>query len=158
MSKSQSPKMPRAVARLEGPLTKGGGSTVHVRAIRTDDLRSGCAHFHHQLSPDAIIFRFFHFLPELPVAGCHPFHARGLCEPHGARRDHGYGRSGGFMGVVVMNASQRQWLRWPLWWKTTGKGTWHLLPSGCICWRRCALSKGITTFVAITMGNNTRMI
>src|SRR5512146_1410215 len=59
------PAIPPDVARLEGPLTLYDGTTIHVRAIRADDderLRA----FHRRLSPDTIVFRFFHFLPELP--------------------------------------------------------------------------------------------
>src|SRR6185437_9425975 len=72
MSKKHAFRLPLDVARLEGPLPLHDGNVIHVRAIRPDDderLRV----FHRHLSPDAIMFRFFHLLPELPAQDAEHF-------------------------------------------------------------------------------------
>ena len=65
-------RLPRDVARLEGPLELHDGHVIHVRVIRPhDDER--LREFHRRLSPDAIMFRFFHMLPELPAPDAEHF-------------------------------------------------------------------------------------
>ena len=156
MSKSQSPKIPRAVARLEGPLKLHDGSTVHVRAIRADDderLRI----FHHQLSPDAIIFRFFHFLPELPSQDATHFTHVDYVNRMALVATTDTGEAEEILGVVRYDRIAETVAEVAFvvedHWQGHGIATalLHLLAS-------YARTKGITTFVAITMGNNTRMI
>ncbi len=58
-------EVPPEAARLEGPLILRDGTVVHIRPIHADDMDRLRA-FHLSLSPDTIIFRFFHFVRELP--------------------------------------------------------------------------------------------
>lgn len=156
MSKSQLPKIPRAVARLEGPLKLHDGSTVHVRAIRADDderLRI----FHHQLSPDAIMFRFFHFLPELPSQDVTHFTHVDYVNRMALVATTDTGEAEEILGVVrydrITETEGEVAFVVEDHWQGHGIATalLHLLAS-------YARTKGITTFIAITMGNNTRMI
>jgi RimJ/RimL family protein N-acetyltransferase len=161
-------ELPRDVARLEGPLHLHDGSVVHVRAIRADDderLRA----FHRQLSPDAIMFRFFHMLPELPTQDAEYFthldyvnrmallattgmQASEASETMGEAQDAEvilgvvrYDRVGDTAAEVAFVVADR--------WQGHGIATalLHRLAA-------YARTKGFTTFVAITMGNNARMI
>jgi RimJ/RimL family protein N-acetyltransferase len=156
MSRKRSFRLPRDVARLEGPLPLHDGGVIHVRAIRPDDderLRV----FHRQLSPDAIIFRFFHLLPELPTQDAEHFthvdyvnrmallatmESGAEEEILGVVRYDRIGDTAAEVAFVVADA-----------WQGHGIATalLHRLAS-------FARTKGITTFVAITMGGNARMI
>ena len=156
MSKKHAFRLPLDVARLEGPLPLHDGNVIHVRAIRPDDderLRV----FHRQLSPDAIIFRFFHLLPELPSQDAEHFthvdyvnriallatmESGAEEEILGVVRYDRIGDTAAEVAFVVADA-----------WQGHGIATalLHRLAS-------FARTKGITTFVAITMGGNARMI
>ncbi len=156
MSSKHSARLPRDVARIEGSLPLHDGSIIHVRAIRTDDVERLRA-FHRQLSPDAILFRFFHMLPELPTQDAEHFthvdyvnrmallataSAAAMEEILGVVR---YDRIGDTTAEVAFVVADP--------WQGHGIATalLHRLAT-------YARTKGITTFVAITMGSNARMI
>jgi GNAT superfamily N-acetyltransferase len=56
--------MPSGAAALEGPLTLRDGTTLHQRAIHADDAPRLRA-FHHRLSRQTVMLRFFGMMPEL---------------------------------------------------------------------------------------------
>ena len=64
--------IPSGAAQVEGSLLLRDGGSVHVRAIRADDDER-LTRFHRKLSPASIIFRFFHYFPELPAADAQRF-------------------------------------------------------------------------------------
>lgn len=149
-------RLPRGAARLEGPLQLYDGAIIHLRAIRPNDEERLRA-FHRQLSPDAIIFRFFHLLPELPVQDAEHFthvdyvnrmallatmESEAGVEILGVVR---YDRTGDTVAEVAFVVADA--------WQGHGIATalLHRLAS-------YARTKGITTFVAVTMGSNARMI
>lgn len=61
------PSLSEQLKRLEGSLELPTGERVQVRPIRPDDTVRLQA-FHAHLSSDAIVFRFFRYLPTLPDA------------------------------------------------------------------------------------------
>lgn len=153
---SQEPGLPPDVVRLEGPLTLYDGTTIHVRAIRPDDderLRA----FHRQLSPDAIMFRFFHFLPELPAPDAAHFTHLDYVDRMALLATMGKGAAEEILGVVrydrVEEATAEVAFVVGDRWQGRGIATalLHLLA-------RYARSKGFTTFLAVTMGSNARML
>ncbi len=156
MSRKHSFRLPRDVARLEGQLQLHDGSVIHMRAIRPNDderLRA----FHRQLSPDAIIFRFFHMLPELPIRDAEHFthvdyvNRMALLATTGTKATEDiigvvrYDRIGDSTAEVAFVVADP--------WQGHGIATalLHRLAA-------YARTKGISTFVAITMGSNARMI
>jgi GNAT superfamily N-acetyltransferase len=137
-------------------LTLRDGVTVQVRAIQPDDLERLRA-FHRRLTPDTVIFRFFHYMPELsredawrfthldcenrmalvataPVDGGEAIHAVVRYE-----RD---GPTAAEVAFVVEDAWQ-------------GRGIATALLHRLAAYARV---RGITTFVAITMAGNVRML
>lgn len=155
---SETPDLPADVARLEGPLTLYDGTTIHVRAIRPDDderLRA----FHRGLSPDSIMFRFFHFLPELPAPDAAHFTHLDYVDRMALLATTGEREEGAeeILGVVrydhIAEATAEVAFVVGDRWQGHGIGTalLYLLAS-------YARSKGFTTFVAVTMGSNARMI
>jgi RimJ/RimL family protein N-acetyltransferase len=56
--------IPDDAQRLEGALVLRDGSSIHMRPIRADDS-ARLQQFHAGLSPETIVFRFFHFVPKL---------------------------------------------------------------------------------------------
>lgn len=56
--------IPDDAQRLEGALVLRDGSRIHMRPIRADDS-TRLQQFHAGLSPETIVFRFFHFVPKL---------------------------------------------------------------------------------------------
>jgi RimJ/RimL family protein N-acetyltransferase len=162
MPRKHSFRLPRNVARLEGPLQLHDGSVIHVRAIRpSDDERLRA--FHRHLSPDAIMFRFFHMLPELPVQDAEHFthvdylnrmallatistdstgETRETEEILGVVRYDRIGDTTAEVAFVVADAWQ-------------GHGIATALLHRLAAYAR---TRHITTLVAITMGSNARMI
>lgn len=63
-SSSAEEAAPSSAASLEGPLTLRDGTMLHQRAIRADDAPRLRA-FHHRLSRQTIMLRFFGVMPEL---------------------------------------------------------------------------------------------
>ena len=156
MRQKDTPHLPPDVAQLEGPLTLYDGNTIHVRAIRADDderLRT----FHRQLSPDSIMFRFFHFLPELSSQEAEHFTHLDYVDRMALLATSGEGETEEFFGVVRFDRIQPTEAEIAFVvldrWQGHGIATalLHMLAS-------YALTKGITSFVAVTMGNNARMI
>jgi RimJ/RimL family protein N-acetyltransferase len=147
---------PRDIEQLEGPLRLHDGSIVHVRAIRTDDegrLRA----FHRHLSSDAIMFRFFHLLPELPAQDAEHFTHLDYVNRMALLATTGVGEAEEILGVVRYDrigvATAEVAFVVADSWQGHGIATalLHLLAS-------YARTKGLTTFVAITLGSNARMI
>ncbi|MGZ3665631.1 MAG: GNAT family N-acetyltransferase [Ktedonobacterales bacterium] len=56
--------IPDDARHLEGALVLRDGSRIHMRPIRADDS-ARLQVFHAGLSPETIVFRFFHFVPKL---------------------------------------------------------------------------------------------
>ena len=153
---SKEPGVPTDVARLEGPLTLYDGTTIRVRAIRPDDderLRA----FHRQLSPDSIMFRFFHFLPELPGPDATHFTHLDYDNRMALLATLGEGAAEEILGVVrydrVDDVTAEVAFVVLDRWQGRGIATalLHLLA-------RYARGKGFTTFLAVTMGSNARML
>lgn len=143
-------------AQLEGSLSLRGGGSVHVRAIRPDDTERLVA-FHRQLSPESIIFRFFHFVPELPLQDAQRFTHVDYETRMALVATREVGDSEEIVGVVRYDAMGPQTAEVAFvvedHWQGHGIATalLHRLAS-------YARERGYTTFVALTMGNNTRMI
>ncbi len=156
MSRKRSFRLPSDVARLEGPLPLHDGNVIHVRAIRPDDderLRV----FHRQLSPDAIIFRFFHLLPELPTQDAEHFTHVDYVNRMALLATMESGTEEEILGVVRYDrigdtAAEVAFVVADTW---QGHGIATALLHRLASYAR---AKGITTFVAITMGSNARMI
>lgn len=156
MPQNDTPHPPSDVVQLEGSLTLYDGNTIYVRAIRADDderLRT----FHRQLSPDSIMFRFFHFLPELSSQEAEHFTHLDYVNRMALLATSGEGKSEEIYGVVRYDRIQPTEAEIAFVvldrWQGHGIATalLHILAS-------FALTKGITSFVAVTMGNNARMI
>lgn len=62
--KLDSTTIPDDAQHLEGALVLRDGSRIHMRPIRADDS-TRLQLFHANLSPETIVFRFFHFVPKL---------------------------------------------------------------------------------------------
>lgn len=162
MPRNLSFRLPRDVARLEGPLPLHDGSVIHVRAIRPDDderLRA----FHRHLSPDAIMFRFFHLLPELPAEDAEHFthvdyvNRMALLATTSTSTGTDTGMAEEILGVVRYErledtTAEVAFVVADAW---QGHGIATALLHRLAAYAR---AKGITTFIAITMGSNARMI
>lgn len=153
---SEARGLPHDVAQLEGPLTLYDGTTIHVRAIRPDDderLRA----FHRQLSPDSIMFRFFHFLPELPMPDATHFTHLDYVNRMALLATMGEGEAEEILGVVrydrIADATAEVAFVVGDHWQGHGIATALLYMLATY-----ARTKGFTTFVAVTMGSNARMI
>jgi hypothetical protein len=127
-------RLPRDIARLEGPLQLHDGHVIHVRVIRPHDDEQLRA-FHRHLSPDAIMFRFFHMLPELPAPDAERFTHVDYVNRMALLATTGSAAPEEILGVVRYDRTE----------DTTAEVAY-------------ARTKGIATFVAITMGSNARMI
>ena len=150
------PAIPPDVARLEGPLTLYDGTTIHVRAIRPDDderLRA----FHRQLSPDSIMFRFFHFFPELPAPDATHFTHLDYTDRMALLATIEAGGTEEILGVVRYDriAHETAEVAFVVGDRWQGRGIatalLHILAS-------YARDHGIITFLAVTLGSNARMI
>jgi RimJ/RimL family protein N-acetyltransferase len=148
--------LPPDVAQLEGPLTLYDGTTIHVRAIRPDDdgrLRA----FHRLLSPDSIMFRFFHFLRELPVPDAAHFTHVDYVDRMALLATMGEGEQEEILGVVRYDriAEATAEVAFVVGDRWQGRGIATALLYLLAAYAR---TKGFTTFVAVTMGSNARMI
>ncbi len=149
-------RIPADAARLATSLTLRNGATVHVRPIRPDDTRR-LQVFHASLSLDTIIYRFFRVLPQLTDDQAHRFThldyenrmalIATLCEG-GDERILGvvrYDRIGAEAAEVAFVIADD--------WQGQGISTALLrMLAGY------ARPRGITSFLAITMGENVRML
>ena len=148
--------MPREAAALEHDLVLRDGALAHVRPIRPSDTERLCA-FHAGLSADSIIFRFFHLMPTLSEQDAEHFtHVDyqnrmalvattildGSEQIIGVVRYESLGSSRAEVAFVVADQ-----------WQGHGIATilLHLLAM-------YARTHGFNMFVAVTMGNNTRML
>lgn len=147
---------PHADSELETPLVLRDGTSVRVRAIRPDDTERLRA-FHTHLSPDTIIFRFFHFLPELSAHDAERFTHVDYVNRMALVATSGSEEAEEILGVVrydrikpdtaeVAFVVEDQW---------QGHGIATALLHRLAAYAR---QRDISTFVAITMGNNLRML
>src|SRR5690242_5865202 len=149
-------RLPRDVAALEGPLQLHDGNIIHVRAIRPNDEERLRA-FHRQLSPDAIMFRFFHLLPELPAPDAEHFTHVDYVNRMALLATTGSAAQEEILGVVRYDrieetTAEVAFVVADAW---QGHGIATALLHRLAAYAR---TKGIATLVAITMGSNARMI
>lgn len=148
--------IPLDAAQLESTLPLRGGGVAHVRAIRADDAERLRA-FHRQLSPESITFRFFRYMPELPPEQAERFTHIDYERRMALVATTGSGDAEEIVGVVRYEDMRPQTAEVAFvvedHWQGHGIATTllHRLAD-------YARERGYTTFVAITMGNNTRMI
>lgn len=156
------PELAAELRQIEGLLHCISGRTLAVRVIHPDDAQRLQA-FHERLSIDSIVFRFFRYFPTLPDADAQRFthvdYARrmalvavelapGATEPvedsplAGVVR---YEQTGSDVAEVAFIVADR--------WQGQGIATALLHRLAAYARRR-----SMTTFVAITMGTNTRML
>lgn len=155
-SRNDAFRLPRDVAQIEGPLQLYDGGVIHVRAIQPDDderLRV----FHRHLSPDAIMFRFFHLLPELPAPDAAHFTHVDYVNRIALLATTDSAAPEEILGVVRYDriedtTAEVAFVVADAW---QGHGIATALLHRLATYAR---TKGIATFVAITMGNNARMI
>lgn len=155
-SGNQAFRLPPDVARLEGPLPLHDGHVIHVRVIRPYD-DEGLRAFHRQLSPDAIMFRFFHMLPELPAPDAEHFTHVDYVNRMALLATTGSTAPEEILGVVRYDRTEDTtaevaFVVADAW---QGRGIATALLHRLAAYAR---TKGIATFVAITMGSNARMI
>ncbi|HEX5546124.1 MAG TPA: GNAT family N-acetyltransferase, partial [Ktedonobacterales bacterium] len=132
------------------------GHVIHVRAIRPQDderLRA----FHRHLSPDAIMFRFFHLFPELPAPDAEHFTHVDYVNRMALLATIGSGTTEEILGVVRYDriedtTAEVAFVVADAW---QGRGIATALLHRLAAYAR---TKGIAAFVAITMGSNARMI
>jgi RimJ/RimL family protein N-acetyltransferase len=152
----------REVRQIEGALHCRSGNTLYVRAIHSYDAPRLQA-FHGGLSIDSIVFRFFRYLPMLSDADAQRFTqvdyqermalvvvelANGVTEPDASSPIVGvvrYDQVSASLAEVAFVVADR--------WQGQGIAT-ALLHRLAAYARRC----GISTFMAITMGANIRML
>lgn len=151
-----SPQIPNDARLLEGEMVLRDGSHMHMRPIRADDsvrLQT----FHAKLSPETIVFRFFYFVPQLAQDAADHFthvdYANRMAlvatittgaeeQIVGVVRYERIGPSDAEVAFVVADA-----------WQGHGIATALLLQLAGY-----AREHGITTFTAVTMANNVKMI
>jgi RimJ/RimL family protein N-acetyltransferase len=148
--------LPLAITQLEGTLELRDGSSVCMRAIRADDIER-LRTFHRQLSPESIIFRFFHYVPELSPEEAERFTHVDYAHRMALVATTGKGEQESILGVVryehLKPATAEVAFVVEDHWQGHGIATalLHRLAD-------YAREQDYTTFVAFTMGNNTRMI
>ena len=147
---------PLDAIQLEGTFPLRGGGAAYVRAIRADDTERLRA-FHRHLSPESITFRFFRYLPELSQEEAERFTHVDYERRMALVATTGSGEAEEILGVVRYEDIQPQTAEVAFvvedHWQGHGIATalLHRLAD-------YARKRGYTTFVAITMGNNARMI
>jgi RimJ/RimL family protein N-acetyltransferase len=141
---------------VEGYLPLRDGGRVHVRAIRADDTKR-LSMFHRKLSPESIIFRFFHYVPELSPKEAERFTHVDYDNRMALVATAGEGDDEEILGVVRYDSIGPETAEVAFvvedHWQGHGIATslLHRLAA-------YARDHGFTTFVALTMGNNSRMI
>lgn len=142
--------------RMEAPLMLVGGGVMDVRAIRPDDSERLRALFR-RLSPETVIFRFFRFMPDLPEADALAFahvdyeNSMALVATTGAGADEQicavvrYARTGPETAEVAFVVEDP--------WQGHGIATALLHRIAAY-----ARARRFTTFIALTMGDNARML
>lgn len=148
--------MPREAAALECEISLRDGARVHVRPIRATDterLRT----FHAGLSAESIMFRFFHLVPVLSEADAEHFTHVDYQNRMALVATTMVDGSEQIIGVVRYERldTNRAEVAFVVADKWQGHGI------GTILLHRLAIyahAHGFNTFVAVTMGNNTRMV
>jgi RimJ/RimL family protein N-acetyltransferase len=155
-SASTPPALQRSIAQLEGPLTLRDGTMVHMRAIRADDADRLRA-FHARLSADTIVFRFFRFLPQLSQKDAERFTRVDYDDRMALLATRGHDAAEEMLGVVryerIGPATAEVAFVVEDHWQGHGIATALLYRLATY-----ARAHGITTFVAITMATNLRML
>jgi GNAT superfamily N-acetyltransferase len=150
------PQIPAEVSQLEGDFPLRGGGTAHVRAIRSDDTERLRA-FHRQLSPESITFRFFRYMPELSPKDAERFTSVDYERRMALVATAGSGEAEEILGVVRYEYIRPETAEVAFvvedHWQGHGIATALLHRLAAYARRR-----GYTTFVAISMRNNSRMI
>lgn len=141
---------------LEGALLLRNGSRIHMRPIRADDS-TRLQQFHADLSPETIVFRFFHFVPKLAQEAADHFTHIDYANRMALVATIGAGAEEQIVGVVryertspssaevafvVADAWQGQGIATALLLQLAGYARQHV----------------ITSFTAVTMADNVRMI
>lgn len=148
--------VPPEAAALRGELTLRGGARVWIRPIMADDT-ARLRDFHRRLSPEAVVFRFFRLLLDLPESEAEHFthvdyrDRMALVATLGPANDAPilavvrYERIGSDVAEVAFVVEDA--------WQGHGIGTalLHRLAA-------YARQRGIHRFVAITLGYNVRML
>jgi RimJ/RimL family protein N-acetyltransferase len=148
--------LPLAVTDWEVDLPLYGGGAVQVRAIRPDDTERLRA-FHRQLSPESITFRFFRYMPELSLEEAERFTHVDYEQRMALVATSSSGEAEKILGVVryehIRPATAEVAFVVADHWQGHGIATalLHRLAD-------YARERGYTTFVAMTMGSNTRMM
>jgi RimJ/RimL family protein N-acetyltransferase len=143
-------------SQIEGTLPLRDGGRLHVRAIRADDTGRLTA-FHRKLSPESIIFRFFRYVPELLPKDAERFTHVDYENRMALVATTGEGDGEEILGVVRYDRTGPDTAEVAFvvddHWQGHGIATalLHRLAA-------YARDRGFTTFVALTMGNNIRMI
>jgi RimJ/RimL family protein N-acetyltransferase len=148
--------IPAEALQLEGVLPLRAGGSAHVRAIRPDDLERLQA-FHRQLSPESITFRFFRYMPELSQSDAERFTHVDYDRRMALVATTGSGEAEEILGVVRYEAMRPEAAEVAFVVEDHWQG--HGIATALL--RRLAVyarERGYTTFVAITMGSNSRMI
>jgi RimJ/RimL family protein N-acetyltransferase len=141
---------------VEDSLLLRDGGRVNVRAIRSDDTKRLSA-FHRKLSPESIIFRFFHYVPELSLKEAERFTHVDYDDRMALVATAGEGDGEEILGVVRYDrigpeSAEVAFVVEDHW---QGHGIATALLHRLAAYAR---DHGYTTFVALTMGNNIRMI
>ena len=155
-SNSRPDHIPLHATQLEGTFPLRGGGVAYVRAIRPDDTERLRA-FHRQLSPESITFRFFRYMPELSQEDAERFTHIDYERRMALVATTGSGETEEIVGVVRYEDMRPQTAEVAFvvedHWQ--GHGIATALLNRLADYAR---ERGYTTFVAITMGNNMRMI
>ncbi len=148
--------IPSGAAQVEGSLLLRDGGSVHVRAIRADDDER-LTRFHRKLSPESIIFRFFHYFPELPAADAQRFTHVDYESRMALVATTGEGDAEEILGVVRYDhiAPQTAEVAFVVEDHWQGHGIATALLHRLAAYAR---ERGYTAFVAFTMGTNSRML
>lgn len=147
---------PPDAARLAGALTLRDGTSVHTRPMRPDDterLRS----FHAHLSRDTVIFRFFHYMPELSLRDAERFTHLDYRDRMALIATLGTGEAERILAVVRYDrigpeSAEVAFVVADEW---QGHGIASALLLQLAAYAR---TQGITRLVAITMASNRRML
>jgi RimJ/RimL family protein N-acetyltransferase len=152
----QPSSIPAEAMKLEGDFPLYGGGTAHVRAIRPDD-RDRLREFHGRLSPESITFRFFRYKPDLSTEEAAHFTQVDYRRRMALLATRGSGEAEEILGVVryedIGPATAEVAFVVEDHWQGHGIATTLLHRLADYARRR-----GYTTFVALTMGDNFRMM
>ena len=147
---------PIGLSKMAGRLTLLDGSVLRARPIQPDDVERLRA-FHRRLSTDAIMYRFFRYMPELSELAAMHFTHLDLEDRMALVAVEGEGAEERIVGVVRYERMTHDTAEVAFViedrWQGHGIATalLHRLA-------RYARHRGITRFVAVTMGSNLAML